>query len=49
MQESMKCPKCGSQMEKGVSFGTVMGRPVGGTTIFKKGDFAGDKTVSILL
>jgi hypothetical protein len=36
MQQSRKCPKCGSQMEKGISFGSVMGHPVGGTTIVKK-------------
>ena len=45
MQESMKCPKCESQMEKGVSFGSAMGHPVGGTTIVKKGDFVGDKII----
>jgi predicted nucleic-acid-binding Zn-ribbon protein len=45
MQKSMKCPKCGSKMEKGVSLGSVMGHPVGGTTIVKKGDFVGDKII----
>jgi len=45
MQESKKCPKCGSQMEKGVSLGSFMGHPLGGSTIVKKGDFAGDKIV----
>ena len=45
MQEIKKCPKYGSQMEKGISLGSVMGHPVGGTTIVKKGDFVGDKNV----
>ena len=43
MQESKTCPKCGNQMEKGISLGSVMGHPVGGTTIVKKGDVVGDK------
>jgi len=48
MSEGKKCPKCRSQMEKGISLGSVMGHPVGGTTIFKKGDSSlggGDKIV----
>ncbi len=45
MQESKKCPKCGSQMEKGISLGSVMGHPVGGTYFVKKGDFTGDKII----
>jgi len=45
MQESKKCAKCGSQMEKGVSLGSVAGHPVGGTTVIKKGDFVGDKVI----
>jgi predicted nucleic-acid-binding Zn-ribbon protein len=32
-------------MEKGVSFGSVMGHPVGGTTLVKKGDVVGDKII----
>jgi len=32
-------------MEKGISLGSVMGHPVGGTTIVKKGDFVGDKII----
>jgi predicted nucleic-acid-binding Zn-ribbon protein len=35
-----KCPKCGSQMEKGSSLGSLAG-----TTILKKGDFVGDKII----
>jgi predicted RNA-binding Zn-ribbon protein involved in translation (DUF1610 family) len=41
------CPKCGGQMEKGSTLGTLAGRPgpLGGTTIVKKGDWVGDKII----
>ena len=42
-------PKMWKPDGKGISFGSVMGHPVGGTTIVKKGDFVGDKNYSILL
>lgn len=32
-------------MEKAISFGSVMGHPVGGTKIVKKGDFVGDAII----
>jgi predicted nucleic-acid-binding Zn-ribbon protein len=43
MQESMKCPKCGSQLEKG-SLG-YSGRTALPFTILKKGDFIGDRII----
>jgi predicted nucleic-acid-binding Zn-ribbon protein len=43
MAESMKCPKCGSQLEKG-SLG-YSGRTALPFTILKKGDFVGDKII----
>ena len=39
----MKCPKCGSQLEKG-SLG-YSGRTALPFTILKKGDFVGDKII----
>ena len=38
-------PKMWKPNGKGVSFGSVMGHPVGGTTLVKKGDVVGDKII----
>jgi predicted nucleic-acid-binding Zn-ribbon protein len=43
MQESMKCPKCGSQLERG-SLGYSGGTAIP-LTILKQGDFVGDKII----
>jgi predicted nucleic-acid-binding Zn-ribbon protein len=43
MQESMKCPRCGGQLEKG-NLG-YSGRTAFPITILKKGDFIGDKII----